>query len=67
MASVASEKTDQAITINSKKQEITAVETRKRLLDKEYPDTLSSIVYLVLTYSLEKRWNKSEKPNLEII
>jgi hypothetical protein len=46
---------------------VQALETRKRVLGEEHPDTLTSIASLALTYSKQGRWKEAEELNVQVM
>jgi hypothetical protein len=43
------------------------IETRKRVLGEEHPDTLSSIGNLASTYRNQGRWKEAEELEVQVI
>jgi hypothetical protein len=41
--------------------EVQVIQTRKRVLGKEHPDTLTSIANLASTYGNQGRWKEDDK------
>ena len=47
--------------------EVQAIETRKRVLGKEHPDTLTSIGNLAATFRSQGRWEEAEELELQVV
>jgi tetratricopeptide (TPR) repeat protein len=47
--------------------EVQVMETRKRLLGAEHPDTLTSMTNLALTYSNQGRWKEAEELEVQVV
>ena len=46
---------------------IEVMETKKRVLGEEHPDTLGSMANLASTYRNQGRWNEAEKLDVQVI
>jgi Tetratricopeptide repeat len=47
--------------------EVQVMETRKRVLGQEHPDTLSSIANLASTYWNQGRWKEAEELDVQVM
>ena len=47
--------------------EVQVMETRKRVLGKEHPDTLTSMGNLVWTYGNQGRWKEAEELEVQVM
>ncbi len=61
MANLASTYRNQGRWTQAKELEVQVMETRKRVLGAEHPDTLTSKVNLASTYRNQGRWTQAEE------
>ena len=47
--------------------QVQVMETRKRVLGEEHPDTLNSMANLAATYSNQGRWTEAEKIQVQVM
>ena len=47
--------------------DVQVMETRRRVLGEEHPDTLTSIANLATTYRNQRRWTEAEKMEVQVM
>ncbi len=67
MANLASTYWNQGRWDEAEKLEVQVMETTKRVLGEEHPDTLTSMANLASTYRNQGRWDEAEKLEVQVM